>query len=84
MGGNKDSISCSGTSTGPASSTFTLKYDGLHIGDSIILFDQGFIANNGGYGSRQKLTLTLTYGTPPNQSGIGIQAAYFVATWTNY
>ena len=84
MGGNKDSISCSGTSTGPASSTFTLKYDGLHIGDSIILFDQGFIANNGGYGSRQKLTLTLTYGTPPNQSGIGIQAAYFVASWTNY
>ena len=43
-----------------------------------------FIANNGGYGSRQKLTLTLTYGTPPNQSGIGIQAAYFVASWTNY
>ena len=78
-------VSCTGNNTGPtADSSFTLSYKNLYIGDSIVLFNQGYIANSGGYGSRQKLTLTLTYGVPPSDSGLGMKRAYFVATWTNY
>ena len=66
-----------------AQSSFSLSFTGLRIGDTITLFNEGFIANQGGYSATRKLQLRLTWGVAPSQSGIQLGRAYFVATWIN-
>ncbi len=66
-----------------AQSSFSLSFTGLRIGDTITLFDAGFIANQGGYSATRKLQLELTWGVAPSQSEIQLGRAYFVATWIN-
>lgn len=73
-------LSCTGSDE-KASSTFKINFEDLTLGSTIILFNQGYIANSSGYGSGRKLQLTLTWGTPPSQSGISSNTLYFAANW---
>jgi len=75
-------LKCHGDGT-TASSSFTIRFDGLAVNDSIVLFNNGYIANSGGYAGAQKLTLRLEIGKQPSDSGIDLTTAYFVATWTD-
>ncbi len=82
IGADALTVTVPSTSTN-AQSSFALAFKGLKVGDTITLFNEGFISNQGGYSSTRKLQLTLMWGKIPSQSGMGLEEAYFEASWIN-
>lgn len=68
------------TTTTPGS-TFTINFENLSLGDTIILFNNGFFSNSSGYTTTKRLTLTLKERIQGSDSGIPIKYVQFEASW---
>ena len=60
-----------------------MTFTSLNVGDTIILFNSGRIANESGYSTTSKVTLTLKLTDPPENPKPGemTQRPYFEAVW---
>ena len=59
-----------------------MDFENLSVGDTIILFNGGRIANASGYSTTSKVTLELKLtNSGTNDAGLPVLRPYFEATW---
>ena len=70
------------TNGNTATSSYTMDFENLSVGDTVILFNGGRIANASGYSTRSKVTLELKLtNSGTNDAGLPVLRPYFEATW---
>lgn len=60
---------------------FSIKYSGLEPGDTIELFGDGFICNQSGTGTRDKVSITLMDGYTNPGTGLNVRSVYVEIKW---